>query len=113
MSNAGFKATWLGDEDPQSQIVQFGDLVFIKGQSVNVPDKHGYADLIRGNPAFSTEGKAEPVEVAEPSEDEQRAKAEEGTEKAALKDQLRNYGVSVQGNPSVETLRAKLAEAAK
>lgn len=111
---SGFKAVWLGDEDPQSQIVQFGDLVFIKGQSVSVPDKHGYADLIRDNPTFAIDdSKAKPVEADEPDADEAAAKAEEGTEKAALKSELRAMGVNVQGNPSVETLRAKLADAYK
>ena len=111
---SGFKAVWLGDEDPQSQLVRIGDLVFVKGQSVTVPDKHEHADMIRDNPTFAVDdSKAKPVEAVEPTADEQRERAEEGTEKAALKAQLRALGVSVQGNPSEDTLRTKLADASK
>lgn len=110
---SGFSATWLGDEDPQSQLVRMGDLVFVKGQKVSVPAKHEYADMIRDNPTFSTEGKAEVVEAKEPSDDELAARAEEGTSKAALKAELRSLGINVQGNPSEDTLRAKLADAYK
>lgn len=111
---SGFKAVWLGDEDPQSQMVRIGDLTFVKGQSVSVPDKHEFADLIRENPTFAVDdSKAKPVEADEPDDDVQRERAEQGTEKAALKEALREYGISVQGNPSVETLRNKLAEASK
>jgi hypothetical protein len=112
--SGSFKAVWLGDEDPQSQFVRMGDLAFVKGQTVTVPDKHEFADLIRENPVFAVDdNKAKPVEADEPNVDEQRDRAEEGTEKAALKEQLRGLGVSVQGNASVETLRAKLVEATK
>lgn len=109
-----FKAMWLGDEDPASQMVRMGDLVFVKGQPVTVPKGHQFYDAIHDNPTFAVDDtKADTVEVDEPSADEQRERAEEGTEKAALKEQLRGLGVSVQGNPSVETLRAKLFEATK
>jgi len=109
-----FKATWLGDEDPQAQIIHMGDLTFIKGQAVTVPSDHGFASFIDGNPTFAVDNdKATPVEADEPDADALADRAEAGTEKGALKEQLRNLGVSVQGNPSVETLRAKLVEATK
>lgn len=107
---ANFKATWLGDEDPNAQIIRMGDLRFIKGEATDVPDKHEYADLIRDNPAFSTSGKAEVVEAKEPTPDEMEARQDEGTERGALKDILRRAGQSVQGNASVETLRDRVAK---
>ena len=111
---SGFKAVWLGDEDPASQIVRMGDLVFVKGQSVTVPKGHAMYDAIHDNPTFAVDGeKANPAEADEPTEDEQRERAEEGTEKAAIKAELKALGITVQGNPSVETLRGKLADATK
>lgn len=108
------KATWLGDGDPQSQIIFMGDLRFIKGEAVTVPSDHEFAERIAGNPAFSVDGdKREPVAVAEPDEDEVTARAEEGTEKGALKAQLRARGIVLRGNPSEETLRSKLSDASK
>jgi len=112
--SAGFKATWLGDEDPQAQLVRMGDLAFVKGQSVSVPKDHPMADAIRHNPTFAVDAaKADVVDAKEPDEDERNARSEEGTEKAALKADLRNLGIVVQGNPSVDTLRARLADATK
>lgn len=107
----GFTATWLGDTDPNAQIIWMGDLRFVKGDAVSVPADHEFADRIKDNPVFSTEGKAEPVPAAEPDEDAQMIEAEKGTEKGALKAQLRARGVDVKGNPRVETLRKKLIEA--
>jgi len=111
MSN--FKATWLGDTDPGAQIIYMGDLRFIKGEPTTVPANHEFAEMIKGNPTFSTEGKAEAVRAVEPSEDEQTSAAEQGTVKGNLKAQLKLRGVEMRGNPSEETLRAKLAEATK
>lgn len=104
--------TWLGDSDPDAQAVTIGDVTFVKGVSTPVKDKALFEEL-SGNPMFSKDAKAEPVEADEPTEDEQAARAEEGTEKAALRRQLAERGVTVKGNASVETLRAKLAEATK
>ena len=113
MSGA-FKAVWLGDEDPASQVVRMGDLVFVKGQSVTVPKGHAMYDAIHGNPTFAVDNeKAEVVTIDEPSADEQRERAEEGTEKAAIKAELRTLGIVIQGNPSLDTLRGRLADATK
>lgn len=109
-----FKAMWLGDEDPASQVVRMGDLVFVKGQTVSVPKGHPMYDAIHDNPTFAIDdAKAEPVEADEPSADEQRERAEEGTEKAAIKAELKLLGHNIQGNPSLDTLRAKLVDATK
>lgn len=108
-----FKATWLGDSDPSAQIIRMGDLRFVKGESTDVPGDHELADGIRDNPVFSVDGKGEPVEADEPDEDEIAARAEEGTEKGALKAQLRSLGHDVKGNPSLDTLRNRLSEATK
>lgn len=88
--------TWLGDEDPNQQIITEGGVRFIKGESVEVPADVSFngvpwADKFRGNPKFSVEG------------------GDEAAEKADLKAKLRDAGETVQGNPSLETLRARVA----
>lgn len=114
MSAPSFKAKWLGDGDPAAQLIRIGDLTFVRGEAVTVKGDHASADMIRDNPTFAIDdAKAEPVKADEPTEEEQRARAEEGTQKAALRQQLRENGVTVQGNPSLETLRNKLVEATK
>ena len=100
---------WLGDEDPNAQLIRMGDLRFLKGEVTKVPADHGYMEMIKDNPTFSIDdSKAEPAVAIERQND-----PDEGTEKGAIKDQLRVMGISVQGNPSLETLRAKLADATK
>lgn len=108
-----FTATWLGDGDPAAQMVRMGDLAFVKGEKVTVKEGHPFYDQIKDNPTFSTEAKAEVVPAVEPTEDELEARSEEGTEKGAIKAQLRGMGVDVKGNPSLDTLRNKLVEASK
>lgn len=109
-----FKAMWLGDTDPNAQIIHIGDLRFIKGEATNVPADHEYAETLRENPLFAVDSeKADVVEAQEPDADEAAAKAEEGTERGALKAHLRSLGHDVKGNPSVETLRNRLVEATK
>lgn len=103
---SSFKATWLGDTDPGAQIIFMGDLRFIKGEPTTVPADHEYAEMIKGNPIFSTEGKAEAVKADEP----EPADPDEGTEKGNIKARLRGMGVAVPGNPSLDTLRGKLAD---
>lgn len=103
------KVTWLGDDDPSANVVTVGDYTFVKGVAVDVPDKE--LGKIKGNPTFSTEANAKAVEATEPSEAELDERAEAGTVKAALKAQLREqFGVTIQGNPSEDTLRARLAK---
>jgi hypothetical protein len=106
------KLTWIGDSDPEAQMVLIEGVTFVKGEPVEVTDK-GLYDALKDNPMFSTDAKAEPVEAIEPDTAELQRRAEEGTEKGVLKDKLRALGVSVQGNASLDTLRAKLAEATK
>lgn len=101
--------TWLGDGDPEAQSITQDGIAFVKGEKVAVKDKAVF-DRLSKNPLFSSEAKPDVAQAAEPSEDEIAARADEGTEKGALKAQLRNLGVAIQGNPSVDTLRAKLAE---
>lgn len=104
------KLIWLGDSDPEAQAVTIEGVTFVKGEATEVKDKK-LADKLATNPTFSTDTKAEAVAAEEPSEEELANRAEEGTEKAALKARLREYNVTVQGNPSVDTLRSKLADA--
>lgn len=105
---------WLGDEDPSAQLIRMGDLRFIKGEVTKVPADNGYLEMIKGNPLFAIDdSKAEPHAADEPTDDEQRERAEEGTEKAAIKAELRTLGIAIQGNPSLDTLRGKLADATK
>ncbi len=97
------KVTWLGDEDPSAQVVTHGGHTFVKGEAVDVPNE----DLAKfeNHPMFSTSGKAKATEAQEPPAPD----AEAGTTKGALRDELRAMGVTVQGNPSEETLRNRLA----
>lgn len=104
--------TWLGDSDPDAQAVTIGDVTFVKGIATPVKDKALFEEL-SGNPMFSKDAKAEVAEADEPTEDERQEAAERGTEVAALRRELASRGVTVRGNASPETLRAKLAEAAK
>lgn len=112
MAGKTMKVTWLGDEDPYRQVITEGGVRFVKGEAVSVPadvEFNGFkwADNFRNNPMFAVDEKADVVESKEEDQPE-----ETGTEKAALKAELRDtYGIAVQGNPSVETLRNKLADA--
>lgn len=101
------KVTWLGDTDPMANSVEVGGRSFVKGVAIDVPDDE--LGKIKGNPTFSTESDAKAVEADEPSKEEREDRAEQGTVKAALRDKLREMGVTIQGNPSEETLRARLA----
>ena len=100
--------TWLGDSDPEAVVIEQHGVTFVKGEAVAVKDKEVFERLSR-NPMFSSEKNAEPAQADEPDPVDPDA----GTEKAALREALRLRGVSVQGNASVDTLRAKLAEASK
>ena len=106
------KLTWIGDSDPDAQMVLIEGVTFVKGEATEVKDKELF-DALKDNPMFSADAKAEAATADEPTEDELTARAEEGTEKAALRKQLADRGVTVKGNASVETLRAKLVEATK
>ena len=106
------KLTWLGDSDPEANDITLYGMTFVKGEAVNVTDK-SIAEKLEGHPLFSTDAKAEMVPADEPTADEVAARADAGTVKAALRERLRELGVTVQGNPSEDTLRQKLAEATK
>lgn len=100
--------TWLGDEDPSVQSVTVFGHTFVKGEPKSVSDKSkNVVEKLKGNPMFSTDSKAEPIESDEP----EPVDPEAGTEKAALKAELARRGVVLRGNPSEETMRGKLAEA--
>lgn len=100
------KVTWLGDDDPSATHVTVDGRTFVKGVAVDVPN--GEMGKLEGNPMFSTEKDAKPVEASEPEPRD----PEEGSEKAALKDQIEQLtGERPKGNPSVDTLRSKLADA--
>lgn len=100
------KITWLGDEDPSVQSVKMFGKTFVKGEPVTVGEKDRGFDKLKANPMFSFDGKGEVVEAKEPDAPD----VEAGTELAALKAELRGLGQEVKGNPSVETLRKRLAE---
>lgn len=103
--------TWIGDSDPEAQSITLYGQTFVKGEPVNVTDKK-VLEKLDGHPMFA-KGKAEVVAADEPSEEEQAARAEEGTVKAALKAQLAQHGIVMKGNPSEDTLRNKLVEATR
>lgn len=103
------KLTWIGDSDPEAQSVVQDGITFVKGHATPVDDKDVFKRLSR-NPMFSADAKAEPAEADEAEAPD----PEQGTEKGAIKRQLRDeYGVSMQGNPSLDTLRARLAAEAE
>ena len=104
------KLTWLGDSDPEAQVITTHGVTFVKGEAVEVKDK-AVAEKLSNNPMFSADAKAEPAKADEPDEDERNARAEEGTEKGAIKAKLKELGVEMKGNPSLDTLRNKLVEA--
>lgn len=106
------KLTWIGDSDPDAQMILIEGVAFVKGEATEVKDKELF-DALKGNPMFSDDAKAEVAAADEPDEDELAARAEEGTEKAALRRELAKHGVTVKGNASVETLRGKLVEVTK
>jgi hypothetical protein len=103
------KLTWLGDEDPEAQVITVGGVRFLRGEATEVKDKD-LAEQLGRNPLFSSDAKAEATEVSEPDEETREQIAEQGTVKAALKRELAGYGVTLKGNPSEDTLRSKLAE---
>jgi hypothetical protein len=102
---------WLGDEDPSVQSVTVFGHTFVKGEPRLVADKNkNVVEKLKGNPMFSTDSKADPIESDEPEPIDPEA----GTEKAALKAELRDkYGVTMQGNPSLDTLRNRLSAEVK
>lgn len=96
--------TWLGDEDPQAQVIeQFGHR-FVKGEPVKVEDKSPALAKFKGNPAFSFK-KSKPVDSKEPEPKDPA----EGTELEAVRKELDGRGISYTETASVESLRAKLA----
>ena len=104
-----FTATWLGDEDPYRQVIYEGSVRFIKGEPTKVPEDLAFNGIpwsrkIRNNPMFAVDEKADVIESEEAEQPE-----ESGTERAALKAELRARGEDVKGNPSVDTLRNRLA----
>lgn len=99
------QVTWLGDADPEKQAIRMYGHEFVKGEPVTVTGEA--LKQLEGNPMFSTAEDAEPVESDEPEAPDPEA----GTEKAALKAELRSRGIEVKGNPSLDTLRSKLANA--
>lgn len=102
-----FKATWLGDEDPNQQIITMGGVRFIKGEQVTVPDDYEFAEQIQGNPMFAVDNaKAEPVEAIEP----EPVDPDEGTERGALIKELNAAGIKHDGRAKTETLRDLLAK---
>lgn len=104
------KLTWIGDSDPAAQSVTLYGHTFVKGEPVEVKDKET-AEKLSNNPLFTTD-KGELTKADEPSEEAQVEAAEAGTEKGAIKAQLRSLGAEVpKGNASVETLRTALSKA--
>jgi len=102
------EVTWLGDEDPQAQVIeQFGHR-FVKGEPVKVEDKSPALAKFKDNPAFSLK-KSKPVESKEP----EPVNPVEGTELDAARKELDERGISYTETATVETLRGKLAAAEK
>lgn len=101
----GFKATWLGDEDPLQQIIHVGGQRFIKGEPVQVLADNPMAGKIRGNPMFSVEKGAEPIASDEPEAPDPTA----GTELGAAKAEAERLGLQLPASADLDAVRAKLA----
>ncbi len=100
------KVTWLGDEDPSAQVIHQYGHTFVKGEPTNVDAKDAHLEKFKAmEGVFAVDTKADPVEAKEPEVPD----VEAGTEKAALKAELRALGEEVKGNPNEDTLRARLA----
>lgn len=99
MATKAFKAQWLGDGDPFAQSVAMGDLMFVKGEMVDVPAAHPFALRIMDNPTFSVDASEDPVVTNE--EDEEKA----------IKELLDEKGISYRANASLNTLRKLLQDA--
>ena len=109
MASKTMTVTWLGDEDPREQLITEAGIRFIKGEPVKVPVDHEFGGILwarkfRNNGMFAVDEKAGVIESEEDDQPE-----ETGTEKAALKAELKALGEDVRGNPRVETLRDRLA----
>jgi len=99
-----FTATWLGDGDPQAQLVREGGLTFVKGEPVKVSEGlmfNGvhWAQNIKNNPTFSTEDDEDPVDAGEQEEID------------ATKKLLDEAGVKYRVNASLPSLRDALEKA--
>lgn len=97
-----FKATWLGDGDPSSQVIFIGGHRFIKGDPTDVDEDISvnglpFADTIRGNPMFAID---DTPDIEEPGEDEI----------AAMKRTLDERGVKYRSNISGAKLRDLIAD---
>lgn len=98
------EVTWLGDEDPQAQVIeQFGH-TFIKGEPTKIDDKDAAVAKLKGNQFFSFK-KAKPVEAKGP----EPKNPVEGTELDAVRKELDQRGISYTETATVATLRGKLA----
>ena len=98
------EVVWLGDEDPQAQVIeQFGHR-FVKGEPVKVEDKSPALAKLKDNPAFALK-KSKLVESKEP----EPANPVEGTELGAVRKELDQRGISYAETATVEALRGKLA----
>lgn len=89
--------TWLGDEDPDQQVISHGGITFAKGEAVPVPVTHALAPMLKDNPMFAVDEDAEVVDAGE-------------AEKDALRDQLDAKGIKYRANASADALRGLLAE---
>lgn len=99
----GFTATWLGDDDPHCQVLEYAGHRFVKGEPVSLPasvEFNGleWSQVIRDNPTFATEN--EPDEPVDAGEDE---------EIAAVKAELDAKRVKYRANANLDTLRKALA----
>jgi hypothetical protein len=87
------KVTWLGDEDASIKIITHGGVEFEKGVAIDVDDAEYFAD----NHFFLIEG----ADSADSADELETVKAE-----------LRAKGITFGPNSKLESLKAKLAEAA-
>jgi hypothetical protein len=101
------QVTWLGDEDPEAQVITMFGHEFVKGVPTSVPDKDPSMEKLKGNAFFSVGKGGDVVESHEPDP----VDPDEGTERAAVKAELDRMNVKYDGRAKLETLREALAKA--
>lgn len=97
------QARYIGADGDDNQLIHMAGAMFVKGQWTSVDDTDPQFAKLANNPTFELKGGDQRPEV----EGDDVAEAESA--KAAL----RARGEAVRGNPSLETLRKRLAEVTK
>lgn len=100
---ANKQVRYIGADGDDNQLVHMADTMFVKGQWTGVDADNPQFRKIENNPTFEVKG----------GEDRDEPEVDDVAELEATKAALRARGEAVRGNPSLATLRAKLADLTK